>query len=346
MKFTHLEGIESLAVVGATGLVGAEFLDLLNEHKIRIPKLKLLASGTSAGQKLSVMGTEVTVEELDHDSFDDVEVAFFSVPTEITKKYVPIAVESGALVIDDSSVFRMNSEVALVVPEVNGQALRDFQGKIISVPNCTTTPLVMALKPLVENFGIKRVIASTYQSVSGAGKDAYEELSEQTISLLNGREVEAKVFPHRIAFNLLPQIGALTQNGNTQEEEKMVWETRKILGLPELKVSSTCVRVPTFFGHGLSVNVEFKEEFGKIEEVRDLLDKTPGLKIIDNPDHHIYPTNVECSGADETFVGRLRRDHSVKSGVNFWIIMDNLRKGAALNALQCLDTLYKYQRMS
>lgn len=345
MKFQNLEGIQSLALVGATGLVGGEFIDLLNEYKIKIPKIKLLASGDSAGESLVIGGVEHRVEELDHDSFDGIEVAFFSTPQSVTKKYVPHAVDAGTLVIDDSSCFRMEPAVALVVPEVNGHVLRKFQGNIISVPNCTTTPLVLCLKPLQENFGIKRVVVSTYQSVSGAGREAYDELSEQTIGLLNAKEVESKVFPHRIAFNCLPQIGNVLENGNTEEEEKIIRESRKILDLPNLKVSSTSVRVPTFFGHGLSVNVELEKEFGKVEEIRELFDRFSGLKVIDQADKHIYPTNVEACGANETFVGRVRRDHSVKSGLNFWIVSDNLRKGAALNGLQILETLNHYRRL-
>jgi aspartate-semialdehyde dehydrogenase len=346
MKFVNLESIESFAIVGATGLVGQEMLDILCEHKIKFPKIKLLASESSAGEKVDFAGEELFVEELSADSFEGVEVAFFSVPNEVTKKYVPIAVASGCLVIDDSSVFRQNSDVALVVPEINGSVLKDFSGRLISVPNCTTTPLVMALKPLQEQYGIERVVVSSYQSVSGAGRKAFEELSFQTASLLNGKEAEISAFPHRIAFNCLPEIGDVTDNGNTSEEEKVIKESRKILEIPDLKISSTAVRVPTFSGHGLSVNVELQGDFKTIEEVRELWDSFPGLKVIDNPAHHIYPTNVECSGSDLAFIGRARRDRSVKSGVNFWVITDNLRKGAALNALQCLETLYKYRRMS
>jgi aspartate-semialdehyde dehydrogenase len=345
MKFSHLEGVRSLAIVGATGLVGGEFLSILTEHKIKIGDLRLLASSDSVGELLEVNGTEVRVEEITPDALD-VEAAFFCVPNEITKKYVPIAVKHGALVFDDSSVFRMEKEVPLVVPEVNGHLLREFQGNIISTPNCTTTPLVLALKPLHEQFGLERVVVSTYQSVSGAGKEASNELSVQTAALLNGAEAEMSVFPHRIAFNCLPWIGTAAENGNSEEEEKVIRETRKILALPELRVSATAVRVPTFFGHGLSVNVQLKKNYDSVDLVRELLDASEGLKVMDLPLTHIYPTNVECSGADPAFVGRIRRDNSVPSGVNFWIMADNLRKGAALNVLQTLDTLYRYRRMS
>ncbi|MSP19222.1 MAG: aspartate-semialdehyde dehydrogenase [Bdellovibrionales bacterium] len=346
MKFSHLEGIESFALVGATGLVGQELLDLLCEHKIKFSKIKLLASQNSVGERVDFAGEDLIIEELSANSFDGVEVAFFCVPNEVTEKFVPIAISKGCLVIDDSSVFRQKSDVALIVPEVNGEILKDFSGKIISIPNCTTTPLVMALKPLAEQYGIERVVVSTYQSVSGAGRKAFEELSNQTTAMLSGKEAESSAFPHRIAFNCLPEIGQITESGNTSEEEKVVNETRKILDLPDLKISSTAVRVPTFIGHGLSVNVELQRDFSSIEEVRELWESFPGIKVIDNAAHHIYPTNVECSGSDFTFIGRARRDGSVNFGLNFWVITDNLRKGAALNALQCLDTLNKYRRMS
>jgi len=346
MKESYLESIRSLAIVGATGLVGTELLELLNERKIRTPDLRLLASAESAGETVNLGGDELRVNELNANSFRDVEVAFFSVPNEITEKYVPQAVKAGALVVDDSSTYRLESNVPLVVPEVNPQVLRTFSGQIISTPNCTVTPLVMALKPLLDEFGLKRIVVSTYQSVSGAGRAAYEELSIQTAALLNGQHQEAAVFPHRIAFNCLPQIGSELANGNTTEEEKMVRETRKILEIPSLAISAMCVRVPTFFGHGMSVNVEFTKDFANEGEIRELLNAAPGVKVLDKPSHQIYPTCVEASGSDYTFVGRIKRDHSVKSGLNFWVITDNIRKGAALNALQIIDTLFKYRRMS
>ncbi|NBX76554.1 MAG: aspartate-semialdehyde dehydrogenase [Proteobacteria bacterium] len=346
MTESYLESIRSLAIVGATGLVGTELLELLNERKIRIPDLRLLASAESAGETVNLGGEELRVTELNANSFKGVDVAFFSVPNEITEKYVPQAIKAGALVVDDSSTYRLESNVPLVVPEVNPQVLRTFAGQVISTPNCTVTPLVMALKPLLEHFGLKRIVVSTYQSVSGAGRAAYEELSLQTAALLNGQHQEAAVFPHRIAFNCLPQIGSELANGNTTEEEKMVKETRKILELPSLAISAMCVRVPTFFGHGMSVNVELTKEFSNEAEIRELLNAAPGVKVLDKPSHQIYPTCVEASGSDYTFVGRIKRDHSVKSGINFWVITDNIRKGAALNALQIIDTLFKYRRMS
>lgn len=345
MNFQYLEGVKSLAVVGATGLVGQEFLQLLSEHKIKIPELKLLASAESAGTTVEADGMDIEILELTRESFKGVEVAFTSVPQEITRLAAAWAIESGTLVIDDSSEFRMKKEVPLIVPEVNGGLLREFSGPVISTPNCVVTPLVMCLKAL-ETYGLKRVVVSTYQSVSGAGKKAYEELSVQTAALLNGGVHEGKVFPHRIAFNCLPQIGSYMENGYSSEEDKVIKETRKILNMSELAISATCVRVPTFFGHGLSVNVEFKEDFGSIECVKELLDGFSGLRVLDNPEHQIYPTNIEGSGSDPVFVGRIRRDHSVKAGVSMWVMGDNIRKGAALNSLQIIDTLYRYRQMS
>jgi aspartate-semialdehyde dehydrogenase len=239
----------------------------------------------------------------------------------------------------------MSIHVPLVVPEVNGHVLKNFQGKVIAIPNCSTTPLALCLKPLHEKYGLHRVIVSTYQSVSGAGRQATEELSEQAAALLNGRSTEPQVFPHRIAFNCIPEIGETTESGYTEEEEKVSRELRKILDIPNLPVSATAVRVPTFCGHGLSVNVELCKGYDSLEEVRQLLDSMPGLKVKDKVEHHIYPTNVEATGTDQVLVGRIRRDRSVTYGLNLWIVVDNLRKGAALNALQCLETLYRYRRM-
>lgn len=346
MKLEHLKSIQSLAIVGATGMVGKECLEILSEQGVSIPKIKLLASKSSQGEGIDFAGEDLSVEVLGEDSFEGIEVAFFSVPNDVTKMYVPKAVAAGAIVIDDSSTYRMDPEVPLVIPEVNGAVLRDFSSGIIANPNCSTVPVALAVKPLLDHFGIERIVVSTYQSVSGAGKLAYEELSQQAISLLSGGSVEPKAFAHQIAFNCLPLIGSVGETGNSDEEEKVGRELRKILEEPELRVSATAVRVPTFCGHGVSVNVELRDNFKRIEEVRELLDNTPGLKVVDNPSHHIYPTNLESIGSDYTFVGRIRRDTSVDSGLNFYVITDNLRKGAALNSLQILDTLYKYRRMS
>ncbi|MCB0416748.1 MAG: aspartate-semialdehyde dehydrogenase [Bdellovibrionaceae bacterium] len=343
--FEHLEKIESLAIVGATGLVGKEFLEILEDHKVAIPKLKFLASKRSAGEYIRHQGKEHLVEELAEDSFNGIEVAFFSVPKEVSARYIPSAVNAGATVIDDSNLYRMEPGVPLVVPQVNGESLKHFEGKILTTPNCSTTPLAMCLKPLLDNYGVSRVVASTYQAVSGAGQSAFDELSKQTIQLMNGNSPDVKVFPHRIAFNCLPQIGSVLENGNTDEEEKVIRELRKILETPNLKVSATAVRVPTFCGHGLSVNVELENDFGSVDEIRELLEGFPGIRVVDNPASHIYPTNIECVKSNYTFVGRIRRDQSVPSGINFWVIADNLRKGAALNVLETLESLYSYRSL-
>ena len=346
MIMKNLQSINTFAIVGATGLVGRECLSILAEHKVQIPKLRLLASERSAGEVLQVGEANFQVEVLDENSFDDVDVAFFAAPNDITRKYVPIAVGKGCFVIDDSNCFRMDPEVPLIVPQVNGEILRNFDGPLMATPNCSTTPLALALKPLLEAYGIKRVVASTYQSVSGAGKKANEELSRQCAGLLNGEPAEGEVFPHQIAFNLIPMIGPLLQNGYSDEEQKVSNELRKILEAPDLKVSATAVRVPTFCGHGISANVELESSFESADEIRELLENFPGLKVLDQPDSHIYPTNMQAIGSDDSFIGRIRRDPTVENGVSFFVISDNLRKGAALNVLECLSTLYGYRQMN
>jgi len=345
MSFNFLEGIHSIAVVGATGLVGREFLEILAEHKLKIPKVLLFASEDSRGEMVEALGSELSVSVLSEGCFDGVEVAFFSVPADITIKWAPIAEKAGCLVVDDSSVFRMDKTVPLVIPEVNGASLRNFEGKLVATPNCSTTPIAMVLKPLQDSYGLKRVVVTTLQSVSGAGKEAFNELSEQTVNLMNGQEFDVKVFAHRIAFNCLPLIGEVDENGDSSEELKIARELRKILSEPKLEVSATTVRVPTFCGHGASVNVELGSVFNSVEEVRELLDGFKGLKVLDMPAGHIYPTNIEATGSDEVYVGRIRQDHSRANSLNFWVMADNIRKGAALNALQILDTVYKYRRM-
>lgn len=341
--FKHLEKIKSLAIVGATGLVGREFLDLLDEYKIRIPKVKLLASERSVGMNLEVNGELQPVEVLDKGSFKGIEVAFFSATKAISKAYIPSAVEAGALVVDDSSLYRLDKSVPLVVPQVNGESLSGFKGLIMATPNCTTTPLAVCLKPLQEAYGLKRVVVSTYQAVTGAGSRAAEELSHQTAALMNGQDPKVEVFPQRIAFNCLPMVGEVQENGNTDEEEKIIHELRKILGLTSLKIASTAIRVPTFVGHGLSVNVELEKDFDDIKRVRELLESSPGVRVVDQPAHGIFPTNEVCTKSNETFVGRVRRDSSVPYGLNLWVMTDNLRKGAALNVLETLDVLYGYR---
>jgi aspartate-semialdehyde dehydrogenase len=345
MNFSYLDGIRSIGIVGATGLAGAEFLNLLIENKISIPDVRVFGSERSAGETIEYGEESLVVEELNEKSLAGLEVVFFSTPTEVSLKYIPKAIENGSLVIDDSTAFRLEKNVPLIVPQVNGELLREYAGKIISTPNCVATPLAVCLKPLQDKYGIKRVVVSTYQSVSGAGRKAYQELAEQSIALLNGENHECEVFPHRISFNLLPLIGSVDEEGISEEEAKVQMELRKILSLPSLKTSVTAVRVPTFFGHGCAVNVELEEDFESVESLREVLDKTPGCKVIDKPVSHVYPTNVEAVGSDPVFIGRVRRDFSVSSGINFWVVSDNLRKGAALNALESLDAWYRYRKM-
>jgi len=319
--------------------VGKEFLSILDEFQLRIPCLKLLASEASAGERLEVHGQEMAVEPISSEQFRDIEVAFFSLPTNVTKEMVPLALQAGCLVVDDSSVYRMEPSVPLLIPAVNAANLTGFQGKLVSIPNCSTTPIALCLKPLVDRYGVERVVVSTYQSVSGAGKKAVEELNRQAASLLNGMPIEPSGFPHRFAFNCIPQIGPAMDSGNCEEEEKIIRELRKILAMPDLKISATTVRVPTFVGHGASVNVQLKREF-HLHELRQHLDRFPGLKVIDRPALDIYPTNAQAVGSNDVFVGRLRRDPSVTFGLNFWVITDNLREGSALIALECLNALY------
>lgn len=344
MKLERLAQIDSLAIVGATGLVGREFLSILDEYKLQVRHLKLFGSERSAGEVVENSLHKATVEALSDGCFDDVQYAFFATPNDITMKYVPLAVQAGCVVFDDSNCFRMNPEVPLIVPEVNGSVLREFSGNLIATPNCSTTPLAVVLKPLLDSYGISRVVAATYQSVSGAGRAAAEELSAQCISLLNGGQAEVNVFPHPIAFNCIPQIGNQIETGDTDEEAKVGNELRKILGASELRVSATAVRVPTFGAHGIAANIEFERDFDDIETIRELLGTFPGLTVLDKTDAGIYPTNLECIGADDVFVGRIRRDTSVRSGINCWVMADNLRKGAALNVLQTMNTLCEYQQ--
>lgn len=354
LGLSHLESIPSLAIVGATGLVGREVINILSEKRIRIPKIKALASRESLGENIEYGDQNIMVEELTPDSFRGVYAALFCAPTEISREYIPHAVDAGTLVVDDSSAYRMRPDVPLVVPEINAETLRSFTGLVMATPNCSTTPLVLVLKPLLEKYGLERVVVSSYQSVSGAGRSAYQELSEQSAALLSGQginrtesdEIRPSVFPHRIAFNCIPIIGEANESGESSEEVKIQNESRKILGLKNLRVTATAVRVPTFGGHGLSVNIELTDTYESIDQIRELLEVSPGLHVLDSPGQEVYPTNAECVGEDGVYVGRIRRDNSVESGVNLWIIGDNIRKGAALNALQILDGYLYYRRLN
>lgn len=326
----------NIAIVGATGAVGGELLEILEERKFPVGELKLLASENSSGRWLFFGGKEFPVHDLASANFAGTTIAFFSAGALISKEYVPQAVREGALVIDNTSQFRMEPDVPLIVPEVNRQRIADGQRRrIIANPNCSTIQLVVVLHALAQKAAIKRVVVSTYQSVSGAGVEAMEELSKQTVALFSNKEMETKIFPHRIAFNCLPHIDVFLDGGVTKEEWKMMHETSKIMET-KIPMSATAVRVPVFYGHSESVNIEFESPI-TAEEARAILEKTPGVVVVDNPLQNAYPLAIDCAGRDEIFVGRIRTDGTVPHGLNLWIVADNIRKGAALNAVQIAE---------
>ncbi len=320
------------AIAGATGLVGQEFIRILLQQDFPMASVRLLASDRSAGRKMQVGGDEVEVGELTDQSFENIDLALFSAGTEISRTFAPIAAKSGAVVVDNSSAFRMEPDVPLVVPEVNPEDLRNHNG-IIANPNCSTIQLVVALHPLHKVNPIKRIIADTYQSVSGWGAAAMDELSSQARLVLEGKSVVPGVFPHQIAFNLLPEIDVFLEDGYSKEEWKMVQETRKILHDETMAISATCVRVPVYVGHSEAVHIEFTDPMSP-EEARHILSEAPGVKVLDDPKASVYPHAWAAAGTDEVFVGRIRRDASSPNGLVMWVVADNLRKGAALNAIQ------------
>lgn len=321
-----------VAVAGATGMVGRTMLQVLEERNYPIDELYLFASAKSAGQKVMFKGREYVVEELREDSFDrGIDIALFSAGGDTSLKFAPVAAAKGCVVVDNSSAWRMDKEVPLVVPEVNPEDVKWNKG-IIANPNCSTIQAVVALKPLYDKYGIKRVVYSTYQAVSGAGVKGYNDLEK-------GTKGEApQKFQYPIAFNILPQIDVFLDNGYTKEEMKMVNETRKILHDDKLRVTATTVRVPVFHGHSESINVEFEKDF-KIEDVFEALKNFPGIIVEDNTAQNIYPMPIYAAGKNEVFIGRIRRDESVDSGINMWVVADNIRKGAATNAVQIAELL-------
>ena len=326
-----------IAVVGATGMVGRMFLRVLEERKLPASEYFLFASARSAGTTVDFMGKKHTVRELTEDAFKDlgVDIALFSAGGGTSKIFAPIVAASGAVVIDNSSTWRMDPEVPLVVPEVNAHAISQYKNKgIIANPNCSTIQAMVALKPLAVKYGLKRVIYSTYQAVSGAGMGGYSDLE-------NGLKGEApKKFPHPIAGNVLPQIDVFLDTGYTKEEQKMIDESRKILELPSLRVTATTVRVPVFHGHSESINVELEKPF-EVADIRKLWESTEGLIVQDEPEKGIYPMPINAADTDPVYVGRLRRDFSVENGINFWCVADNIRKGAATNAVQIAQELIR-----
>ncbi|MGO0061664.1 aspartate-semialdehyde dehydrogenase [Brevibacillus fluminis] len=339
----------NVAVVGATGAVGQQMISLLEQRDFPINQLKLLASGRSAGKTVNFKGQDVVIEEATPDSFAGVDYALFSAGGSISKELAPHAVRHGAVVIDNTSAFRMDPEVPLVVPEVNMDAAHQHKG-IIANPNCSTIQMVAALKPLYDRFGIDRIIVSTYQAVSGAGQSAINELQEQSRDILDGKEAKANVLPvsklpvhHQIAYNAIPQIDVFTDNGFTYEEMKMVNETKKILGDDTVNVSATCVRIPVIYGHSESVYVELKQDYD-LAEVKQLLSDAPGVVLQDSPEEQVYPLATEAAGKLDVFVGRVRRDLHHPRGLHMWIVSDNLLKGAAWNTVQIAEELIKAQQ--
>ena len=327
----------SVAIVGATGLVGRELIRLLLQRRFPIKCLRLLASSRSMGQKLLVGEQEIEVQETNHNSFTGADIAFFGATPEVSRNLVPAAARAGAVVIDDSPVWRMEPNVPLVVPEVNGDDLAQHRG-VVAVPNPSTTPIVLALWPIHQLNPIKRIIIDTYQSVSATGARAVAELTEQARAVLDGNKTMPHIYPHQIAFNLLPEIEVFLDNGYTKEEWKMVQETRKIMHEPDLLVSATCVRVPVFVGHSAAVHMELSHPM-TADEIRDILREAPGITVQDEPSISLYPQPWTAAGHDATFVGRVRQDISHPNGIAMWVVSDNLRKGSALNCIQIAEEL-------
>ena len=328
-----------VAIVGATGNVGREMLDILDERKFPADKVFALASSRSKGDAIQFGNKELIVEDLSEFDFSNADIALFSAGGKISGEFAPLAAEKNCVVIDNSSRFRMDPDVPLIVPEVNGEAIANYEKtKIIANPNCSTIQMVVALKPLHDLGTIKRVVVSSYQSTSGAGKAAMDELFEQTKGIYSNNSIEPEIFQTQISFNVIPQIGPFVSSGYTEEEEKMINETKKILD-NDIKVSATCVRVPTFIGHAESVNIEF-ENYISSEEASKVLAGAPGC-LVDLDDKESYATPIDCAGNDHTYISRIRNDDSVENGLNLWVVSDNLRKGAALNTIQIAEILEK-----
>jgi aspartate-semialdehyde dehydrogenase len=326
-----------VAVVGATGAVGNLMVRVLEERAFPVGELKLLASVRSVGKTLAFKGAEHPIYELREDSFAGVDVALFSAGGSVSRKFAPLAAKAGCVVIDNSSAFRMEPGVPLVVPEVNPDAVAPHPN-IIANPNCSTIQMVVALKPIYDAVGIKRIVVTTFQAVSGTGKRAIEELRQQVFDVMHGNEVRREIYPYQIAFNCFPHIGAFLENGYTEEEMKMVNETHKIFNDPKIAVCATTVRVPVYFGHSESVNIETRAPIS-VERVRSLLENAPGVRVVDDPAQKHYPMPLAAAGQDETLVGRIRLDPSVENGLVMWVVADNIRKGAATNAVQIAELL-------
>jgi len=329
----------NVAVAGATGAVGGAMLDVLQRKNFPVKELRLLASERSVGKKLQFKGQDIAVRQMTKDAFEGIDIALFSAGASRSLEFAPAAAAAGAVVVDNSSAFRMDPEIPLVVPEVNPDAIAEYKKRgIIANPNCSTIQMLVALKPIYDKVGIKRIVVSTYQAVSGTGAKAIEELKEQVLAYAAGRPLVHKVYPHQIAFNCLPQIDSFLDNGYTKEEMKMVNETRKIFGDTSIGVTATTVRVPVIYGHSEAVNIETKKKISAAE-VKDLMRKAPGVQLVDEPTLSQYPLATDCAGKFETLVGRIREDESIANGINLWVVSDNILKGAALNAVQIAEVL-------
>ena len=328
-----------VAIVGATGMVGQEFIKVLEQRNFPVESLDLLASDRSAGKKLYFNHREIEVKETTPESFKGIDIALFSAGADISRYFAPLAVQAGAAVVDNSSAWRMDPKVPLVVPEINVEDIKKHKG-IIANPNCSTIQMVVPLYPLHKTNPIKRIIASTYQSVSGTGIAAMDELTNQTKQVLNGQTVVPHVYSHQIAFNVLPEIDVFLDNAYTKEEWKMVEETRKIMHDDNIAVSATCVRVPVFIGHSEAVTVEFTNSISP-DEARRILSQSPGVKLMDDPAISLYPQAYSAAGTDDVYVGRIRRDVSHSNSLVMWIVADNIRKGAALNSVQIAEEMIK-----
>lgn len=337
-----MQDLYDVAVVGATGAVGETILSILAERKFPIRNLYPLASSRSAGKTIMYDGKPVTVENLETFDFSKAQIGLFSPGASISKIYAPIAGAAGCVVVDNTSQFRRDEDIPLVVPEVNPEAIAGYKNRnIIANPNCSTIQMLVALKPIYDAVGIERINVATYQSVSGSGAEAIKELAGQTAALLNGKPIESEVYPKQIAFNILPHIDVFMDNGYTKEEMKMVWETRKIFGDDSIQVNPTAARVPVFYSHSEAVHIETKEKIS-VEQATELLKNAAGVTVVDGRDDGLYPTAVtEGTGTDATYVGRIREDISHPRGLNMWIVSDNIRKGAALNTIQIAEILIR-----
>jgi len=329
-----------IAVVGAMGAVGSEMLVTLERSGLPIAEVVPLDIKENEGKSVAFRGRSLTVRSAEKGAFAGIDIALFSAGEKASELLSPVAVEKGAVVIDNSNAFRMDPAVPLVVPEVNPEAARKHKG-IIANPNCSTIQMVVALKPLHDRFRIKRIVVSTYQAVSGSGQPAIADLSQQIKDYVEGKEITPQVYPHQIAFNALPHIDTFLDNGYTKEEMKMFNETRKILGDEDIMICPTCVRIPVFRCHSESINIETKKPLPHPDEIRKLLNEAAGVKVIDDVKNNSYPLPIYCKGTDKVFVGRIRKDFTISNGLNLWVVADNLRKGAALNAVQIAELLVK-----